>query len=194
MKYLIDPSNIINFNRDDDQLEAFWLFCVLVAGKNAQIQSRKLAEFLEPANDQGVSPFDYIRELIQVGELDEKIREHKLGQYNRISKCFAQSINVDLRDCHISALENIFGVGPKTSRFFMVYTREHSEYAILDTHILKWIGSNFNVRVPKNTPVGRVYSKLEELFVFYAREVGQSIADLDLSIWKQYNKPIQYTS
>ena len=37
----IDPKNITDFNRDTDQLQAFWLFCMFVAGKNSDWASKE---------------------------------------------------------------------------------------------------------------------------------------------------------
>ena len=193
MKYLIDPKNIINFDRTPDEVEAFYLFCVLVAGKNAQIQAHKLAEFLEPAAELGMTPFEYIKGLLYLDKLDEEIRAHKLGQYKRLHKCFEQSIELNLAECTLEELEGVFGVGLKTARFFLVYTREDSEYAVLDTHIIRWMNESFGFDHPRVTPGAKLYVQLEELFVFYAREIGKTVAELDLGIWKQYNREVNYS-
>ena len=46
----IDPYNITNFQRSDAELELFLLFCIVVAGKTAYIQSEKLDLFLGKTN------------------------------------------------------------------------------------------------------------------------------------------------
>ena len=46
----IDPKNITNFNRDTDQLESFWLFCMFVAGKNSDWASQCLKKVINTAD------------------------------------------------------------------------------------------------------------------------------------------------
>ena len=46
---MIDPSNVTNPSRTGPELEEFLLFCVSVAGKNADQQSAKLERFLGAA-------------------------------------------------------------------------------------------------------------------------------------------------
>jgi hypothetical protein len=38
----VDPYNITKYNRTEAELECFLLFCIVVAGKTAYIQARKL--------------------------------------------------------------------------------------------------------------------------------------------------------
>jgi hypothetical protein len=45
MKMTVDPYNITKYNRTEAELECFLLFCIVVAGKTAYIQARKLDEF-----------------------------------------------------------------------------------------------------------------------------------------------------
>ena len=188
MRYLIDPHSITNFNRSDNDLEAFWLFCVLVAGKNSRVQAKKLANFLQPAAATGFSPFKYI-ELRSVKYLDEDIRAEKLGQYNRVKRCFLESLSLDLRTCTVDDLEAVFGVGPKTARFFLLHSRSNQELAVIDTHILKWLRNTLGIDAPKSTPTQlKKYHELENHYLDYCRENGLSPAQLDLHIWSNLNK------
>jgi thermostable 8-oxoguanine DNA glycosylase len=183
MKYLIDPHNITDFNRSDAELEAFWLFCVLVAGKNSKIQAKKLANFLKPAVAAGISPFRYI-ELRQHKFLDEDIKAEKLGQYTRIHKCFIESLKLDLRNCTVEDLEAVSGVGPKTARFFLTHSRPNQQFAVLDTHILKWLSAKLDdVKVPKATPSGKKYRKFEKMFLQLCEDGGKTPAEMDLEVW-----------
>ena len=34
---IIDPKDITNYSRTDSELQSFWIFCILVAGKNSDI-------------------------------------------------------------------------------------------------------------------------------------------------------------
>lgn len=73
----------------------------------------------------------------------------------------------------------------KTSRFFVMHTRRNAtEYACLDTHILRWLG-NKGHEVPKTTPSGQKYLDLEKLFLDYANDMGMMPATLDLQIWNE---------
>lgn len=114
----------------------------------------------------------------------------KLGQYTRIAKAYEQSLDLDLRQVDWMELEKIHGVGPKTSRFFLLHSRPNVEVAVLDTHILKWLGGQVtDAKVPTVTPQ-KDYRFWETVFlnVAKAKFPGQSIADIDLTIWKSYNK------
>jgi thermostable 8-oxoguanine DNA glycosylase len=189
MRYLIDPHNITDFNRSDEDLEAFWLFCVLVAGKNSQVQAKKLANFLKPAASVGISPFRYI-DLRQHKYLDEDIKAEKLGQYKRVHRCFVESLKLDLRNCTVEDLESVFGVGPKTARFFLTHSRPNQQFAVLDTHILKWLSVNLDENVPKVTPNGGKYRELEKKFLEFCEKMGKTPAEMDLEIWSSLNKGI----
>lgn len=184
MRYLIDPHNITNYNRSKRELQTFWLFCVLVAGKNSVIQARKLNDFLSEAPYNQL-PLVYIDNLLGSHNLHEKMVEHKLGQYGRLYKCFEDSMQYsDLLDVvGVGDLESIYGVGPKTARFFLLHTRKDQQHAVLDTHILRWMGKQFDVRLPKATPQGKLYQRIERMFLNYCREQNLSPAELDLRIW-----------
>ena len=188
MRYYIDPQDITDYTRSTEELQTFWLFCILVAGKNSKVQAGKLADFLLSAEVIDDTPFNYIERLLRAGSLREMMEYHKLGQYTRIFKSFTQSIGLDLEFCTVADLESIHGVGSKTSRFFLLHTREHQQYAVLDTHILKWMGSKLGVDVPKATPSGDRYRRLEEIFLDYCDQRKLTPADLDLEIWSSYNK------
>lgn len=188
MRYLIDPHNITDFNRSDEDLQAFWLFCVLVAGKNSRIQSQKLANFLKPAEATGISPFRYI-ELRKAKYLDEDIRAEKLGQYKRVHRCFVESLKLDLRNCTVEDLESVFGVGPKTARFFLLHSRPNQRLAVIDTHILKWLRNALGIDAPTSTPTQlKKYHELENHYLQYCDDNGLSPAELDLHIWSKLNK------
>lgn len=189
MRYLIDPHNITDYNRSDEDLQAFWLFCVLVAGKNSTIQARKLADFLRPAAACGFSPFKYI-DLRSAKYLDEDIRAEKLGQYTRVKRCFLESLSLDLRRCTVDDLESVFGVGPKTARFFLLHTRRDQQHAVLDTHILRWMGKTLGVSLPKATPQGKLYQKIERMFLDHCRDKDMTPAEMDLQIWSESNKGV----
>jgi hypothetical protein len=55
---MVDPNNIINYNRTDEELEELILFLIAVAGKNAATTARQLDAFLQGA---GSTPFNKVK-------------------------------------------------------------------------------------------------------------------------------------
>lgn len=186
-KNRIDPNNIIDYNRTRRELQLFLLFCIVVAGKGAKQQAAKLEEFLEPIATSGMLPFNYIDRLVQQGRLREELKRVKIGQYGRIEAAFRQATAItDLKNCTLKELLNVSGVGPKTARFFMVFTRRNVKHAVLDTHILHYM-RDLGIDAPKATPSGRKYLELEEKFLKICEQRRTPVAAFDLEIWKAYS-------
>jgi thermostable 8-oxoguanine DNA glycosylase len=181
---------VTNFNRSRGELERFWLFCLFVAGKNADIQLRKLNQFLTRADEAGVTPFEYIRDNLL--DLRNMLVAAKVGQYNRLVKAVEQSIMLDLRYCELKDLTNIFGVGPKTARFFLTHSRMDMNHVVLDVHILKWLKEH-GVNVPRQTPSEPKYSEIEDiaLNLFSIHFSGLTMAEVDLMIWGKMSGRIE---
>ena len=186
----VNPTDITDFNRDTDQLEAFWLFCMFVAGKNSDYASRCLTKLIHAAKlgkdigEEGV--FNYFKSIGEVG-VHNALVANKVGQYTRLTKGVMQSLDLDLRTCTLEDLLNIHGVGNKTARFFLLHTRAGCEYAVLDTHILKWM-RNRGEDVPKSTPTNsKVYRELEKRFRYLSRLAYPFLSDsqIDLLIWSE---------
>ena len=88
MENLIDPKDITNYNRTDDELQTFWIFCILVAGKNSDTTARLVTKLLKDRGEK--TPFEFIRSL-RLTELRNYLTAHKTGQYDRIQRlCFSQ--------------------------------------------------------------------------------------------------------
>lgn len=194
---MVNPYNITNFNRSNAELEEFLLFCIVVAGKTAYIQAQKLDEFLNSVNNrlmmpEHINPFQTIKSADQHGILMEEIQKAKLGQYKKIFNAFKYLIEnkIDLKKSMPSQLEQIPGVGMKTSRFFLLHSNEElgQMMCILDTHILKFIRANIDDRAPKSTPMNpKAYFYWENLFLNYCHQNNiNDIAKFDLEIWKNY--------
>lgn len=189
---MIDPRKVTQFDRTQAELEEFLLFSIVVAGKNAFQQAKKLEEFLAYRGD--LTPFGYIRWLDSQNPeyLDRMLRQVKMGQYERIGTAFRGIANFFcqpmppaeslLKNIPISLMESVKGIGMKTSRFFAMHTRPDQQYACLDTHILQWLGERGH-EVPKTTPRGQKYLWLEQAFLAYCRELNTTPANLDLQIW-----------
>ena len=184
----VDPLNITDFNRTQYELEAFWLFAILVAGKNTSVQAKKLSGFLQNGYGQGLTPFAYITQINRDGLILNYMKAEKLGQYTRIHRAFVESLNVDLHTCSVDELENIHGVGCKTSRFFILHSRENQNFAVLDTHILKFLKSK-GYDVPLKTPTNtNTYKRIEQYFLDCVVGTGMTVAEFDLYVWTYYNR------
>lgn len=182
---MIDPNNVTNFKRNDTELLEFWLFCLFVRGKNADVQARKLQEFIEVLG--GIETFiHHKRERV-----DETLRLVRSGQYESLVGAIMGTIDAMrkrysfLREATVAELEAIPGVGPKTSRFFVLHSRPKVRVAVLDTHILNYMNHGMDMDVPRSTPPsGERYKELEEAFLLQADYEGVDPAAFDLAIWR----------
>jgi thermostable 8-oxoguanine DNA glycosylase len=192
---MITPTSITNYNRTEAELEEFLLFSIMVAGKNSQQTAKKLDSFLF-ATMGLISPLDWIANLVKIKEnkisstdpLMVCMKNHKLGQYNRLFSAFTGILQFKgrLSSVTVQELESVKGIGPKTARFFLLHSRPNQEIAVLDTHILHWMRDN-GIQAPKTTPSGEKYLKFEKMFIDIAKKNDISIADLDLRIWTVYS-------
>jgi thermostable 8-oxoguanine DNA glycosylase len=187
---MIDPHNITDFNRTDEQLEEFLLFSVVAAGKTATTQARLLNNFLSN-NCPNCGPFDTIRVLRSTYKLEEAIRKSRLGQFTRLYKSFKELAlsGINLRRCSVKELEEFTGIGPKTARFFVLHSQPNEKYCIIDTHVLKFMRELGWTKI-KSTPSGKVYKELEEKYIKHLESEGVTdFAAYDLGIWTKYAKP-----
>lgn len=192
---MIDPFKITNFNRTEAELEEFLLFCICVAGKGAEQQAKKLSEFLFASTVIGtMTPFEWINHLNKLGTwmlnhpLTRCLQIHKLGQYTRLQHAFTEVAKLkNLNNISVEELENIKGIGPKTARFFVMHSRPNQQFAVLDTHILKYLKSH-GIAAPKSTPTKNKYLQLEQIFLDIVKKSGKSVAEFDLEVWSSYAK------
>lgn len=184
---MIDPTRITMFNRSVYSLQEFWLFSMIVAGKNAKVAAKATERLVSISHRYSTDIFSGIRLLNRFGQLENALKEARTGQCTRLVKGIMQSTGLNLQTCTVEDLEAIYGVGPKTARFFLVHSRPNQKYAILDTHILAHL-RHLGVDAPKTTPTGKKYAELEKLVLELAAVVGMSPADYDLYIWNQRSK------
>lgn len=184
---VIDPKNVTDYSRSDNELQTFWLFCILVAGKNSDTTSRALTKIIGDLSPWD-NPFAGIRRIGFEG-LQDILRKYKTGQYDRIARAIWQSLSIDLRSCSVEDLTKIHGVGPKTARFFLLHSREFCDEIVLDTHILRWMREKCGIEnVPDNTPQNPSrYAELSEICKNLMEEnyPGLSLAKIDLLIWTE---------
>lgn len=193
MRFYVDPSNVTKYDRTEAELELFFLFCTVVAGKTATTQARLLEQFLlKLPKVESNRPFDMIGKIGRHSQaFADLLMESRLGQYNRLRQCWIEAHSFlygSLSQCSLADLEAIHGVGPKTARFFLLHTRRDQNLAVLDTHILKFLRDQGFANVPTGTPgSGPLYERWEKQFIALAKESGKTVADFDLSVWRQYS-------
>ena len=188
---MIDPANITNYNLTDQELEECILFWVCAAGKNGTTAARSLDKFLSGITYSNASPFEAIRSAsFCFNNFPKILKAAGIGCYTHKSKTFIELAlsNINLRTCTVETLEKIYGIGKKTSRCFILHSRENAQYAGLDTHLLKHLRAVGIEDVPKQTPSSnKQYKRLENEVLKLARAAGMSPANYDLMIWNKYS-------
>lgn len=198
--YKIDERNIKKGITSRFDKELFFLFTVVVAGKVAAQQTQKLANMLDDLRVDNPlcsgNPFDLLRAANRRGLLRAYLEKHKLGQYGRLMNVFSACLqdSFDVCTCTLDDLESIAGVGPKTSRFFLSYTRPGTQYAILDTHVLAYMRDVMGLEAPRSTPPLKLYRALEMAYLTHAAELNRDPAELDLDIWREYSSRRRQTA
>ena len=187
---MIDPRNITDFNRDNNQLEEVLIFWIFAAGKKASTVSERLESILvhlQCLYGEDLSPFELIN-LYPADKLGWLFKKNGIGCFNNKSKSVLDLISkgLNLKTCSIEDLEKVYGIGPKTARCFIIHSRENANCAGLDTHQLKFLRF-MGYDAPKSTPTGKNYKRVEDIFLNLAKERNLSIAEYDLSIWKSYS-------
>lgn len=205
---MIDPNNIIDFNRTDEELEELILFLIFVAGKKASTIVKQLESFLNCETT--VRPFDLIRIRACEGLLRHHLEKNRLGQYTKLERALTELVGsgINLRTCTKEDLMAIHGIGRKSASCFLAWTRKGERVAMLDTHILKWIRhAQHNlgwldekhplkyfhsylkdVTIPKSTPSSKkLYDTLETFYLDYCDKMGLDPTAYDLHIWRMYS-------
>lgn len=179
---MITPTSITKFDRTDGELELFWLFGLLVAGKNSDWAANKLMSMFKGVE----SPFQFLR--THEHSLHNYLVANKVGQYTRLERAFQQSLSLDLRNATLEQLMSVFGVGPKTARFFLLHSRKDCQHIVLDTHVLRYLRERWKMEnVPTSTPSEAEYGRIERIAVNLIRAdfPKLSLAEADLLIWSK---------
>jgi thermostable 8-oxoguanine DNA glycosylase len=166
------------------QVEASLLYSLIVAGKSAKFADAKTALLLAYCLKNEM-PFEMLRRKSFDHTLNEALRTIKAGNYTKLTKAFEEIAwkELYLETCTPQQLEEIHGIGPKTSRFFIMWIRPNEKYAALDVHVLRWLRS-IGVKAPKSTPNGKKYAELEQIFLTEAAKRSKTPRELDLEIWE----------
>jgi endonuclease III len=180
---MIDPTSVTNFERTDDELQEFMLFCIAVAGKRSDIAAAKINQLLTYLGSG--SPFQRLKEV----GVEVSMRRVGLGPYKqRTVPTTLAVLDLDLQKCSLNELLCIPGMGPKTARMFLLHSRPSQEYVVLDTHLLRWLRESCRMRrVPRTTPgkATKLYSQLEAKAIRRIKKLypGVTFADFDLNTW-----------
>ena len=100
------------------ELEARIIYSLIVAGKSAKFADAAIRRFLGG----GIfEPFKTVRHMRNTGTLERGLREGRTGNYGKLCRALSELVdaNLNLARCSPADLEEIHGIGPKTSRFFI---------------------------------------------------------------------------
>lgn len=212
---MIDPNNIIKFNRSDKELQELLLFLIAVAGKTASQVAPRLHKFLYRLGLDilvNQTPFEIINMFLQYGSMVERLKNHGFGCYTRLDRGFKEAANcgLDLRTCTKEDLMQIHGVGRKSASCFLAWTRRGERVAMLDTHLLKYLRywqttyayypkghPEYNalsastllhdIAIPKSTPSSKkMYDRLEQAYLKICETLHKDPVEYDLEIWRYY--------
>lgn len=171
----------------DRDLQRRLLYCCVVAGKNARFAA-KAVERMSPRWRSVVKPFDTIRWLAGFDKLEPWLRQHRTGQYRKLTRCLTELAFSGLPDrlgeLRVGDLQQIHGIGPKTERFFLQWCGIQTDVAVLDVHVLRWLRQNGYPDAPRQTPSGSQYLKWEQIFLDRAWVLGVKPEELDATVWQ----------
>jgi hypothetical protein len=168
------------------ELERRLIYAIVVSGKAASFADKACLAFWRLLG--GPTPFQFMAGLSYRDILDLCIAA-RLGAYRKNAKAFhdlSRSLP-DLRTCLPADLEKFHGIGKKTSRFFITWTRPEARYAVLDVHILRWMAQH-GIWTPARTPRHNDYQRLERVFLQEADRLGLTPRQLDWKIWQEGSK------
>lgn len=188
---MIDPQKITDYSRTQYKLEEFLLFCVFVANKNSD-HAAKVLDFLLTFAHEGETPLQTIRRMVDEDTLVTRLVQARTGEYRRRWRTLSELSHGwagDLSTTTASQLEQVYGIGMKTSRFFVLHTQDWASCAVLDTHILKFMKEKYpELDVPDKTPTNpKKYRELEEVFIEYCKSKNLYPALVDLELWRHYS-------
>jgi thermostable 8-oxoguanine DNA glycosylase len=172
----------------DPELEWRLVYSMIVAGKSAKfadtVMGRIDAELSDYRSD---SLFQKLRYLMEKDRLHPLLLRVRTGNYTKILTGLIEILKgpeINLRTVTPEELETYHGIGPKTARFFVIWTRPDAVYAALDVHVLRWLRAQGH-DAPKSTPSGAKYRALELIFIEEAAKRGMTPRELDYQIWAE---------
>lgn len=161
----------------DLELEWRLIYAVVVAGKSARFANAAVFRL------RGLVP-PTARPIPYLARRPHKLAAAATGRYRAIEAALLDlaDLDPDLRTVVPEELERVRGIGPKTARFFVVWTRSAERYAVLDVHVLRWL-RGLGYDAPRATPPSARYAELEAAFLREADRRGLTPRELDRRIW-----------
>lgn len=166
----------------DWERQARLIYSIIVAGKSADFADAATRRLI---GGSPTLPFDQAKQWLADGSISCKVREARTGNYTKIENALRElaTAKIDLKACSPQDLERFHGIGPKTSRFFIMWTRPDEQYAALDVHVLRWLREQGHA-VPAVTPSSKKkYAEIEAAFIREAKKRGMTARELDEKIW-----------
>jgi thermostable 8-oxoguanine DNA glycosylase len=173
---------------EKEKIERKFIYSIIVAGKTAKFANEKIDQWLSEYNRDNEAPIESVTRLLSNDRLRASFEDVKTGNYNKLTRAMKDFLesDINLLTCTPYELERkIWGIGPKTARFFVTWARPNEEYAVLDTHILQWM-NEIGYDVPESTPQNdKKYARIEEKFIEEAKELDMTARELDKKIWQE---------
>jgi thermostable 8-oxoguanine DNA glycosylase len=181
---MINPQACTKYDRTRAELEEFLVFCTFVAGKSGWQAAVATHRFLRRQ-----PPYERIRTLIRQRRLRRQLRTCGIGQYSRLTRALTEILPLDPAIVPVTVLETVYGIGPKTARFFVLHSRPAQQLAVLDIHILRELRAQGYVDAPTTTPQHpRTYARWERVVLGLATAAGMSPAAFDLMVWNRRSR------
>lgn len=185
------PWNGNKYDQTTEQLEEMIIFWLLVAGKTAQVISKRLENIFNEYQPTGPrKPFEMFR---KIRNLPAVLRKHGIGCYKAKALGIKDLVNsdIDLHNCTVDDLTKIYGIGPKTARCFIIHSRRDAQYAGLDVHILRGLRERGYQNVPESTPSSKkTYQIWEQVVLKVAKQENLTPAEYDMSEWLKYRRAV----
>lgn len=188
-----DFNSLYNTGRTENQLIKLLLFGIFVAGKSSTTTAKGLDNLLYFAP---INPFkNPAQNLVDMGEERFKwtCKQAGLGCYSQRWNSIvslAEWLKIHrLRDASLDQILEIKGVGNKTARFFILFSRPYARFAAVDTHILKQINKIYETNLTL-TGGNKHYKMLEQLWIDHV-EIQEPSGDdfyarADFEGWIEY--------
>jgi endonuclease III len=182
---MIHPVDIVRTDYTERELQELLIFCICVAGKTAVTIAPRVDRIF--AGGRKLMPFTVARRYTEP-RLIRRLHSEGIGCMKLKARAILEAAHYlgPLHETDVEELECIYGIGPKTARFFVMCHRPGVALAALDTHVLKYLKWAGVSNVPKETPAaGPTYRRLEQEFLKLVPP-HLTPAEFDTIIWKSY--------